>query len=292
LLNVLDLWKSAEAVAALEGAGRQIGLAPEQARAAAFALTPAFLMALRQNAMRDPAALGDLMRRTGAGGFAALFEQGLQAFTPQRKAEAEDVVSRLFGPEVSRLVAQQSAMLAGITPEAVRQMMPLVTGLMVGGLARSTPAPSAPNPYAAMMRAWFPAAEPPPKAPEPNPWEDVFAAMFGLPPKGASEPGAPKPATRKSAAPKPAPKPEPPPGPEPSADPFGDMMRAMMGLPTAAPPPELEREPEPEPEPEPRPDPAGAWGEALRAGQEAQKRHIEALQSIFDQAWRPPQDAG
>ncbi len=285
MLNVLDLWKSAEAVAALEGAGRQIGLAPEQARAAAFALTPAFLMALRQNAMRDPAALGDLMRRTGAGGFAALVEQGLQAFTPQRKAEAEDVVSRLFGPEVSRLVAQQSAMLAGITPEAARQMMPLVTGLMVGGMARSAPAPSAPNPYAAMMRAWFPAAEPKPKPPEPNPWEDVFAAMFGLPPKGLSE-GAREPAS------KPAPKPASPPGPEPSADPFGDMMRAMMGLPAAALPPEPERAPEPQPEPEPRPEPAGAWGEALRAGQEAQKRHIEALQSIFDQAWRPPRDAG
>jgi hypothetical protein len=70
------------------------------------------------------------------------------------------------------------------------------------------------------------------------------------------------------------------------------MMRAMMGLPAAALPPEPERAPEPQPEPEPRPEPAGAWGEALRAGQEAQKRHIEALQSIFDQAWRPPRDAG
>jgi hypothetical protein len=57
------------------------------------------------------------------------------------------------------------------------------------------------------------------------------------------------------------------------------MMRLMMGLSPAEPPPP--------PEPEPAPDAVGAWGDALRAGQEAQKRHLEALQTIFDRAWRP-----
>jgi hypothetical protein len=59
------------------------------------------------------------------------------------------------------------------------------------------------------------------------------------------------------------------------------MMRAMMGLPAPQP------DPEPEPEPDPPSDAVDAWGQAIRAGQEAQKRHIEALQSIFDRAWRP-----
>ncbi len=296
MLNLLDLWKSAQAVSALEGAGRQIGLDPGQARAAALWLTPAFLMALRQNATHSPNAFADLMRLTGTGAFAPLLEQGLQAFTPQRKAEAEDAVSRLFGPEASRLVAQQAAAMAGIAPEAVRQMMPLVTGLMFGGLFRGAaergapdlfgrmaemaraapprpePEPS-PNPFAAMMRPWFPSPPAPAPAPERNPWEDFFGTLVGLPPR----PDAPAPA-RSSRAPAPPPRPEPAPS---LADPFGDMMRAMMGL---APPPAPEPPP---PEPDPEPDAVDAWGQAIRAGQEAQKRHIEALQSIFARAWQP-----
>ncbi len=281
MLNVLDLWKSAQAVAALESAGRQIGLTPDQARAAALALTPAFLMALQRNAFQSPASFADLMRLTGAGAFAPLVEGGLSAFTPQRQAQAEDAVARLFGPEVSRLVAAQTAAVAGIAPEAVRRMLPLVTGLMFGNLSSSAApgalsrmaetASSAPaNPpgtvFEQMMRPWMPADEParaPP--PAPNPWEDVFAAMFGLPPR----PPAPPPA----------------PAPPPPADPFGDMLRAMMGASEPEPAPPAPPPPEPPP-----PEPADAWGDAFRAGETAQRRHLEALQAIFDGAWRPQPD--
>ncbi len=284
----LDVWKSAQVTAALDAAGRQVGLAPGQALGTALALTPAFLMALQRNATQSPASFADLMRLTGNGSFADLVTGGLSAFTPSRKAEAEDAVGRLFGPEVSRLVAQQTAAVAGIAPEAVRQMMPLVTGMMFGGLFRSAaergapdvfgrmaemaraaaPSPPPPkaepakNPFADMLRPWFPTPPAPAPVPERNPWEDFFGAMFGLPPR-------------------PEPTPPEPPRREPGPDPFGDMMRAMMGLPAPQP------DPEPEPEPEPPSDAVDAWGQAIRAGQEAQKRHIEALQSIFDQAWRP-----
>ncbi|WP_188311804.1 DUF937 domain-containing protein [Salinarimonas soli] len=289
MLTFLDIWKSAQAVSTLETAGRQFGLTPEQARTAAAALTPAFLMALQRNALQSPGAFADLMRLTGTGSFASLLSQGFSAFTPQRRAEADDAVGRLFGPEVSRLVAQQTAAIAGIAPEAMRQLMPLATGLMFGGLFQSAaergstnvfaqmaemaraapPRPEPPrNPFAEMMRPWFAAPAPPEpsrRAPaaQPtgrNPWEDLFGIMFGLTPK----PDAP-----------------PPPVPAAAPDPLGDMMRMMMGLPSPqAPPP-------PEPEPDPAPDAAQAWGQALRAGQEAQKRHLEALQTIFDRAWRP-----
>jgi hypothetical protein len=293
LLTFLDLWKSAQAVSTLETAGRQFGLTPVQARTAAAALTPAFLMALQRNALQSPGSFADLMRLTDTGSFAALLDGGLGAFTPQRRAEADDAVSRLFGPEVSRLVAGQTAAMAGIAPEVMRQMMPLITGMMFGGLFQSAldrgapdvfarmaemaraaaPRPEPPrNPFAEMMRPWFtvpagPApprspprrAEAPPPPPARNPWEDLFGIMFGLPPKPEAPPA--------------------PPPPPAAPDPLGDMMRLMMGLSPAEPPPP--------PEPEPAPDAVGAWGDALRAGQEAQKRHLEALQTIFDRAWRP-----
>ncbi|HYF56565.1 MAG TPA: DUF937 domain-containing protein [Salinarimonas sp.] len=275
MLNLLDFWQSSQAVAALEGAGRQIGLGPDQARAAAFALAPAFLMALRHNAVQRPSTFADLMRLTGTGAFAPLLEGGLSAFTPQRRAQAEDATTRLFGPEVAGLVERQAALMAGVAPEAVRQMMPLVTGLMFGGLSRAastaaTPSGEPSDPFSAMMRPWLATPEPTPPPPAPNPWEGFFSTMFGLPP-----------------APGPRPEPAPaPPDPAPR-DPFGDMMRALMGLPAPAPePPPPEPEPVPDPEPAP-PGAASAWGEALRVGQEAQNRHIEALQSIFERAWRP-----
>jgi hypothetical protein len=294
LLTFLDIWKSAQAVSTLESAGRQFGLTPVQARTAAAALTPAFLMALQRNALQSPGSFADLMRLTDTGSFASLINQGLGAFTPQRREEADDAVSRLFGPEVSRLVAQQTAIVAGIAPEAVRQMMPLITGMMFGGLFQSAnergapnvfaqmaemaraaaPQPEPPrNPFAEMMRPWFtvpaksapprPASRPaaaPPAPPARNPWEDMFGIMFGLPPKPEATPA-------------------PPPPPAAGPDPFSDMMRLMMGLAPAEPPPP--------PEPEPAPDAVEAWGDALRAGQEAQKRHLEALQTIFDRAWHP-----
>jgi hypothetical protein len=256
MINWFDLMRQAQGGAAMENFARQFGLSPEQTNAAMAALMPAFAMGFQRAAM-NPMAMTQLFQAMSGGHFPAFWESAAQAFTPQARQEGSRLLDQLFGSdEVSRRVAQQAAAFSGVGADILQQMLPLLAGMMAGGLTRMATAPGA-------MFANFGA----PPAPQPStasasaPWADMWSQWMGLA----------RPAEPRGAAQAPA-------------NPFEAMMTSFLraGFPQA--------QPAPKPEPEPEPTEAtssgslGVWGQMMETGQEMQRQYLASLQGIFDGA--------
>ena len=273
MVNWFDLMRQAQGGAGLENFARQFGLSPQQTNAALAALMPAFAMGL-QRAATDPTAMAQLFKTMSGGHFPNFWESGAQAFTPEARQEGKQLLDQLFGSdEVSRRVAHQAATFSGVGVDVLQQMLPLVAGIVAGGLAK----------MATAKGAMFSGMANPPAGQgsggQAGAWADLWGQWTG-------------------AAARPEPEPEPeharrPQQPAQATNPFEEMMAGFLrasGAPRPQPEPVPEAKPEPEP-PAPEPgragaqDPFQAWGEMMEKGQEMQRQHLDSLQSIFEGVW-------
>jgi hypothetical protein len=280
--------RQAQGGAGLENFAHQFGLSPQQTNAAIAALMPAFAMGL-QRAATDPSAMAQLFRLMSGGHYPNFWESANQAFTPQARQEGKEIIDQLFGSdEVSRRVAHQAADFSGVGVDVLQQMLPLLAGIVAGGLTRLAAS------QGAMLSAF---ASPPPGAGSSGQtgagaWADLWGQWMN--------PGARPPEAKPEPEPKPTPAPEP--KPEAPANPFEEMMASFLKAsvppkkaPEAGPKPEPKVEPQPQPQPPPPPqaeppaadaqNPFQAWGEIMEKGQEMQRQHLESLQSIFEGVW-------
>jgi hypothetical protein len=185
MFNPIDMLQ-AQNGAGLQGMGQQFGLTPEQTRRAFEALMPAFALGLQKT--------GEM------GGFAPFFGMaGTPWGSPPKAAEAP--FAQLFGsPMLTQAVLQQASAASGVGSQVLRQMLPVMAGMVVASLVHmllNQPAPSeparapAPDPFpmnavwADMMRAFLPAQQPVP-AQQPAPAAKARTAA----PKAAAAPGA------------------------------------------------------------------------------------------------------
>jgi hypothetical protein len=302
VFNLLDLMRAAQGGAAMESMARQFGLSVDQTQRALEALMPAFYAGFQRNAA-DPTGFANLLRMMGSGRYADFFDRPAQAFTPFARTEGNGILAQLFGnKDVTRQVAQQAAAWAGIAPEIMKQMLPAVAPVLMGGLFRSAASEGLADYFdqlAQMLRGGTPGAAsagPRPALPRgPANASDPFglwSGMMGQTSGGGRSLPAPPPAK-----PKPKPKPEikreskaePPSEEGPSVfGPWGDMMNAMLGAGKgAAPEPEPEPEPEPPSPPEPPPpqNPFDFLSRMFETGREAQEQHLATMQGIFDSYW-------
>jgi hypothetical protein len=278
MVNWFDLMRQAQGGDGLENFARQFGLSPQQTNAAIAALMPAFAMGL-QRAATDPGAMAQLFRVMSGGHFPNFWESPQQAFTPRARQEGKELLDQLFGSdEVSRRVAHQAATFSGVGVDVLQQMLPLVAGIVAGGLAKMVAG------HGAMLSSLGPSGAS--SQTGAGAWADVWAQWMGA---GARP--EPKPAPRQ-----PEPQPEPPPEPKSGApaNPFEEMMASFLRA-SAAPRQEKKAKPrqqrDTQPKPEPQPEESGAqdafqaWGDMVEKGQEMQRQHLEALQSIFGGVW-------
>jgi hypothetical protein len=270
--------RAAQGGAAMENMARQFGLSVDQTRRALEALMPAFALGFQRNAA-DPMGFANLLRMMGSGQYANFFDQPGLAFSPQAWSEGNRIIGQLFGPEVGRQVAEQTAAWAGVAPEIMRQMMPTVATTLMGGLFRS-----AANEGLAGMFEQFAqilrggggataAGRADAQAALPDPFT-AWASMLGM--WGGGPPGAAKPEPDRVA-------------PDPFMNPFApwaDMMNAMLGGGQPAAPPSEPRAAEPPRAPEPPLQDAFAFfGQMFETGREVQQQHLATLQNIFDTYW-------
>lgn len=170
MFNLFDILQ-AQGGAGLQGFGQQFGLSPEQTRKAMEALLPAFSLGLQRNAVADPTGFGQLFGLVGMNG----------AGRPAPPSQPELLVQQIFGsPHLSQAVIQQASAASGIATPIMRQMMPMVAGMVVAGIVhlmlnqnQAAPAPQAPAPgagafgfgpgayWADMMKNWATSAAPP-----------------------------------------------------------------------------------------------------------------------------------
>ena len=211
MFNWFDLMQQAQTKAGLDALTRQFHLSGDQPQRAMQAFLPAFAMALQHAAMtNDPSRFFQSMM---GGGYQNFWQSASRAFSPQAQQQGRTLLDQIFGSDqVSRRVAHQAADYAGVSADTMQQMLPLMAGILAGGMSqwmtaqaqamqglappaeagRAAANPSAANPWTELWAGWMKTAEPE-KAPS-NPFEDMMAAF--VPPPPAPEP--PKPASSPS----------------------------------------------------------------------------------------------
>lgn len=281
MMNLFEIMQSAQNGQAMQNLARQYGLSLQQTQAALDALLPAFSMGL-QRQTQNPYAFGSLAQMMTASPYARFFEANGGGIPQGAQMAGNDVLSQIFGSnEVSRAIAAQAAATSGVSQAILKQMLPVIASILMGGLFKSTSSEGLGGllgQFAEMMRGQMPGMQPAPQ-PQPmpvNPMDAILRGMFGQGAGQAQPPGS-------SAG--------------PAADPFGGMLGqilgGMFGGATAgsepAPQPQPRRAPAPEPD-EPPPSSASGPGsigldalnQMFEHGRQIQDDHQNALKSILD----------
>lgn len=195
MFNMFDMLNQAQNGAVMNNLSRQFGLQPEQTRQAVEALMPAFNEGMRRQAQSIDAMQG-FLKQMGAGGYERFYDDPEAAATDDVRASGNDVLGQIFGSkDVSRAVADQAATMTGLGTEMMKQMLPVLASMMMGGLARQSGA-SASNPMQQMIEQMIsggmaggignPMGTGQPGA---NPLGDMLQGMFGNMMGGAAKPG-------------------------------------------------------------------------------------------------------
>ncbi|MFC5419117.1 DUF937 domain-containing protein [Bosea eneae] len=286
MMNLFEMMQSAQNGQAMQNLARQYGLSMQQTQAALDALLPAFTMGL-QRQTQNPYAFGNLAQMMTATPFGQMYDSDGDGIPDRAMPLGQDVMSQLFGSkEVANAVAAQAAATSGVGQAVLKQMLPVIASILMGGLFKSVNNQGLGGilgQFAEMMRGQMPGMQPPaPQANNPaNPWEQILGGMFGgqKPPAGPAQgggmPGMP---------------------PDMGAI-FGQILGGMFGgqgqAPQSSPQPAPQsRRPVPEPEPEQAPPSSGeaspgsigldALNQMFEHGRQVQASQQDALRSIFE----------
>jgi len=265
---------------AMELLARQFKLSQDQAQLAVEALLPAFSQGLKRNAA-DPSGLASFLQAMSTGQHAKYFEDAARAFDPAGVSEGNGILGHLFGSkELSRAVAAQAAQATGLGQDLLKQMLPVLASMIMGGLFKQStgqmgggqPGSAAgQNPLTQimeqMMRQGGGARMPHPEAPQPGmnqfdmPWGDnplgkALEGMFG----GASQRGG---------------------GGQqaPFDNPLGQIFEEMMGGGNR----EAETKPRTNPSGRARTPYDDLFGGMFEAGAKTQQDYQKGMESVFDQ---------
>lgn len=137
---LIEMMMNAGGGQAMQNMAKQFGISPAQVQSAMEALMPAFSVGMQRN-VADPMGLGKLMQGMFAGNHTNYFDDVSKAFTQAGQADGNDVLGQLFGSkEVSRAVAAQAAAATGIGTNILKQMLPAMASMVMGGMAKQTQA--------------------------------------------------------------------------------------------------------------------------------------------------------
>lgn len=291
MTNLFEIIQQAQNGQAMQNLARQHQLSLQQTQAAVEALLPAFSMGLRRQT-QDPYAFGSLAQMMTASPFAHFFEAP-GAIPPTAQSAGTDVLAQLFGSrEVSQAIAAQAAATSGVSQAILKQMLPVIAAMLMGGLAKTTNSTGLGailGQFAEMMRGQMPGTQAP--APQPqtanplNPLEAIFGSLFGnaqTAGRGETPGGGPFGGGQV-------------PGGQLGADQMGGGLlgQILTGMLGGAQPRGAEAEPQPAPSPrtnperpseEPGPGSIGldALNEMFETGRRIQDDHQNAMRSIFD----------
>ena len=285
MLPLFDMLAQAQNGNAVDQMARQFGLSQQQTQQAMEALLPAFSQGLKRNAS-NPYDLGSFLTALSSGQHAKYFEDATRAFSPQGMEEGNGILGHLFGSkELSRAVAAQASQATGIGQDVLKQMLPALATMIMGGLFKqSTGQVQAAgfggqgNPLQdineqMMKQGGMPQQPAPrPEAPQPdlnqfdNPFGKILEGMFGGGQAKRQAPSAPQ---------------------GPFDNPLGKIFEEMMRGGQQQPRPQTQRESQPQP----RTNPSGRgrtpyddlFGDMFESGRKTRDDYQKNMESVFDQ---------
>ena len=283
MIPLYDMLAKADDGRAMDLLARQFDISRQQAELAVEALTPAFSQGLKQNAA-DPAGIGSFLQALASGDHAKYFDDAAKAFQPAGVAEGNGILGHLFGSkDVSRAVAAQAAQATGLGQDLLKQMLPVLASMIMGGLFKQSTGQmkgsAGDNPLTEILKQMMGGGAaasrprvPHPEAPQPgmnpfdNPFGKILEGMFG----GAA---GGKPAAQ-------------------ADNPFGRIFEEMMGGGAAArPAAQKPRATKPAAAKKPQANPSGgagnpygdAFGKMFEAGAKTRDDYQKGVEQIFDQ---------
>lgn len=271
MLPLFDMLANAQNGQGIEALARQFNLSQQQAQTALEALLPAFSQGLKRNAS-DPYGIAAFMNAMASGQYAKYFEDAGRATAPEGVADGNGVLGQIFGSkELSRAVAAQAAQATGIGQEVLKQMLPVIASMIMGGLFKQATGQmpqqtgmAADNPFAQVIEQMMRQGGMAPQAPQPaNPFDNPFGKalqeMFGGANRG-------EPARQ--------------PQLDPYDNPLGRIFEDMLSGGQAR------REPEPEPRTNPSGRPRNPYddlfGDMFETGSRQREEYQKEVESIFD----------
>lgn len=137
-MNLYDIMSQAQGGEAFRTLARQYGLSEDQTRAAVQAMMPAFATGLKRNT-EAPDGIAGFLRALSGGHHAGYFENPDQALSGSGIADGNAILGHLFGSkEVSRAVAAQAEAATGIGESVLKQMLPALAAMVMGGLSKES----------------------------------------------------------------------------------------------------------------------------------------------------------
>ncbi|SFI70751.1 hypothetical protein SAMN05216304_103241 [Bosea sp. OK403] len=304
MMNLFEMMQQAQNGQAMQNIARQYGLSQQQTQSAIEALLPAFSMGL-QRQTQNPQAFGNLAQMMTATPFGQMFETGGGAIPAHAQTMGNDVLSQLFGSkEISSAVAAQAAATSGVGQAILKQMLPVIASMVMGGLFKSANNQGLGGilgQFTEMMRGQMPGQQPTsPQAQAPaNPLDTILGGLFGngQAPTGQAPTGQPQAGPFGGGQ---------MPGGQASGNPLnpldggllGQILTGMLGgaqQPNAQPAPaptSRNAQAQPQEQPDDAPPPSSATGpgsigldalnQMFEHGRQVQDSHQDALKSIFD----------
>jgi hypothetical protein len=134
MMNLFEMMMQAQGGNAMQNLSRQFGLSPEQAQSAVESLLPAMSMGMqRQTESVD--GLQNFMQMFGGGQYAGFHDADGDGIPDDAVSQGNNVLGALFGSkDMSRAVAAQAAAASGVSDAILKQMMPVVASMLMGGL--------------------------------------------------------------------------------------------------------------------------------------------------------------
>ncbi len=237
MATLFDMLAGAEGGRGMDLLAKQFNISQQQAELAVEALLPAFSQGLKRNAA-SPGDLGSFLSALSSGQHAKYFQDAASAFQPAGVAEGNGILGHLFGSkEVSRAVAAQAAQATGLGQDMLKQMLPALASMIMGGLFNQATGQATGQARAQPQRAQAAATD--------NPLGQILEQMMG----GGAQ--AQRRQTRQPEA-------------GPMDNPLGKILEGMFGGGTAQP---QQRAPQPQPQQSPYGDnPLGKIFEEMMRG--------------------------
>ena len=137
-MNILDAIVNAQDGAAVRQLGSQVGLAPDQATTALCALVPALAAGFQRN-LQSQGGLENLMSALSSGNHGQYIDNPTSLGGETAVADGNGILGHLLGSkDVSREVASRASAQTGLSPDVLKQMLPLAATLMMGAFSKQS----------------------------------------------------------------------------------------------------------------------------------------------------------
>lgn len=271
MMPLFDLIANAQNGQGLDLLAKQFNLNQQQMQSAMDALLPAFSEGLKRNTS-DPMGMGSFLQAMGSGNHAKYFEDAANAFSQSGVAEGNGILGHLFGnKDVSRAVAAQAASATGLGQEILKQMLPVIASMVMGGLFKqstgqmSQAAGMGTNPIGDIIEQMMKQGQQrQQQAPSPmdNPLGKILEGMLG----GGAQPQSGQ-------------------NPFGADNPLGQILEQMLrpqSVPQQQEAPQR-RAPQPQSQPQSQNPLDDIFGKMFETGRQTQETYKKGVESIFDQ---------